>query len=187
MGRSAAVHNWLIEHAHFLVAAAGFGWWLMAPLGWLGWVVLLAAVWLSIRPPWRVLDTLARKFTVTLAASYDRNWRLALAYMRPPARDRGLTAMSRATTDVTMPGPMPLAANEVTETMYAIACRDSEQVACLALLWAFTAEFWYPEESLPSTAVCSRTARQATPEIPPAVLRRCPAHPHSISFVFCCG
>jgi len=52
VGRSVAVQEWFMAHAHFVLAAAGIAWWLIAPLGGLGWVLVLAAVWLSLRSPW---------------------------------------------------------------------------------------------------------------------------------------
>jgi hypothetical protein len=51
--RNGAVRSWLLAHSHLAVAAMAVGWWLMAPFGWLGWPVLLAAVWLSLCSPVR--------------------------------------------------------------------------------------------------------------------------------------
>jgi len=42
--------DWLLENGRFLVAACGVAWWLLAPFGWLGWLFVLAALWLTIRP-----------------------------------------------------------------------------------------------------------------------------------------
>jgi len=43
--------QWLSAHAHLVLALAGLLWWLFAPLGWLGWIAVLAAVRLSVRFP----------------------------------------------------------------------------------------------------------------------------------------
>jgi hypothetical protein len=43
--------DWLVAHAHLLVALAGLAWWLLAPFGWLGWLPVLAALWSSLRFP----------------------------------------------------------------------------------------------------------------------------------------
>ncbi len=42
----------LLAHAHFILGAAGFAWWLLAPYGWLGLLLMLVAVWLALRLPW---------------------------------------------------------------------------------------------------------------------------------------
>jgi hypothetical protein len=52
LGRLAIARNWLLAHTPFLMAAAGISWWLLAPLGWLGWPLVLAAIWVSLRWPW---------------------------------------------------------------------------------------------------------------------------------------
>jgi hypothetical protein len=49
----AAARDWLAAHGHFALAAVGFAWWLVAPFGWLGWLPVIAAAWLAIRPPGR--------------------------------------------------------------------------------------------------------------------------------------
>jgi hypothetical protein len=49
VNRSARARSWLNRHAHLAVAAAGLMWWLMAPLGWLGWLLVLAAAWQAVR------------------------------------------------------------------------------------------------------------------------------------------
>jgi hypothetical protein len=41
---------WLKQNAHFALAGAGFIWWLLAAHGWLGLLVVLAAVWLAVMP-----------------------------------------------------------------------------------------------------------------------------------------
>jgi hypothetical protein len=46
----AAARDWLAAHGHFVLAAAGIAWWLVAPFGWLGWPLVLAAAWLAVRP-----------------------------------------------------------------------------------------------------------------------------------------
>ncbi|MEX2176966.1 MAG: hypothetical protein WD872_21570, partial [Pirellulaceae bacterium] len=48
-----AVHSWLLGKGHFLLAWCGVGWLLIAPFPWLGWIAIVAALWLAIRPPWR--------------------------------------------------------------------------------------------------------------------------------------
>jgi hypothetical protein len=50
--RSALVREWLMSHGAFVIGALGVGWWLLAPLGWLGWIPVLAAVWCCVRSPW---------------------------------------------------------------------------------------------------------------------------------------
>lgn len=40
----------LSAHAHFVLGATGFGWWLLAPYGWLGLLLMLFAGWLALRP-----------------------------------------------------------------------------------------------------------------------------------------
>ena len=49
--RLAAVRNWLADHATLLLAAAGIAWWLLAPWPYAGWLLVLAAAWLSLRWP----------------------------------------------------------------------------------------------------------------------------------------
>jgi hypothetical protein len=49
LGRWHVAQEWLAAHAHLLLALAGLLWWLVAPLGWLGWLAVLAALWLSVR------------------------------------------------------------------------------------------------------------------------------------------
>jgi hypothetical protein len=44
--------DWLAAHMHLLLAGFGFAWWLLAPVGWLGWALVLAAIWLALRWPW---------------------------------------------------------------------------------------------------------------------------------------
>jgi hypothetical protein len=51
--RSAAVRDVFATHAPAIVAAAGLGWWLLAPWAWLGWVFIGLAIWLSVGSPWR--------------------------------------------------------------------------------------------------------------------------------------
>jgi hypothetical protein len=51
--RWCAAQEWLISHGHLVLAAAGLAWWLLAPQGWIGWLLVLAAVWLSFLWPWR--------------------------------------------------------------------------------------------------------------------------------------
>jgi hypothetical protein len=46
------VRDWLAVHAALLVAAAGIVWWLVAPWGVAGWLLVAAAVWLSLRWTW---------------------------------------------------------------------------------------------------------------------------------------
>ncbi len=46
------VRGWLEAHAGLIVAAAGIGWWLMAPWGVAGWLLVFAAVWLALRWSW---------------------------------------------------------------------------------------------------------------------------------------
>jgi hypothetical protein len=45
--------DWLAAHMHLLLAGIGFAWWLLAPVGWLGWALVLTAIWLALRWPWR--------------------------------------------------------------------------------------------------------------------------------------
>jgi hypothetical protein len=45
--------EWIAEHAHLVLAIIGFLWWLLAPAGWLGWVLVVMAIWLAARSPWR--------------------------------------------------------------------------------------------------------------------------------------
>jgi hypothetical protein len=52
VGRSAAAREWLMSHGTFVMGIVGVAWWLLAPLGWLGWIPMLAAVWCTIRSPW---------------------------------------------------------------------------------------------------------------------------------------
>jgi len=42
--------DWISENGRFLVAACGVAWWLLAPVGWLGWLLVAAALWLTLRP-----------------------------------------------------------------------------------------------------------------------------------------
>jgi hypothetical protein len=49
LARWPQVQQWFAAHAHLLLALAGLAWWLFAPLGWLGWLLVLAAIWLSVR------------------------------------------------------------------------------------------------------------------------------------------
>jgi hypothetical protein len=49
----AAARDWLAAHGHFVMAGAGIVWWLVAPLGWLGWPLVIAAAWLAVMPPKR--------------------------------------------------------------------------------------------------------------------------------------
>jgi hypothetical protein len=51
--RWSPAQEWIIAHGHLVLAAAGFAWWLLAPLGCLGWLLVLAALWLSFLWPWR--------------------------------------------------------------------------------------------------------------------------------------
>jgi O-antigen ligase len=44
--------DWLAEHAHLALAAAGLSWWLLAPWGAAGWLAVLAAAWLALRWHW---------------------------------------------------------------------------------------------------------------------------------------
>ncbi len=48
-----AARDWLAGHGHLALALAGTVWWLVAPLGWLGWLLVLTAAWLAILPPKR--------------------------------------------------------------------------------------------------------------------------------------
>jgi hypothetical protein len=55
----AAVVRWppardcLARYCHFVLALGGVAWWLMMPLGWLGWLVVAAAIGLALsRRPW---------------------------------------------------------------------------------------------------------------------------------------
>jgi hypothetical protein len=45
--------NWIAEHASLAVAAVGIAWWLLAPCGLAGWLLVLAAAWIAVRWPWR--------------------------------------------------------------------------------------------------------------------------------------
>lgn len=55
--RSAAVRDAFAAHAPAIVAAAGLGWWLLAPWALLGWVVIALAIWLAVGSPWRKLPS----------------------------------------------------------------------------------------------------------------------------------
>jgi hypothetical protein len=50
--RWAPARDWLAAHVHLLLALAGIGWWLLAPLGPLGVVMFLAALFFSFRSTW---------------------------------------------------------------------------------------------------------------------------------------
>jgi hypothetical protein len=52
LSRLTDVRNWLLDHSYFLLGCAGLAWWLIAPLGWLGWLPFLAAVGLGLRSCW---------------------------------------------------------------------------------------------------------------------------------------
>ena len=54
-----AVGQWLRAWASFLVAGAGLVWWLVAPLGWLGWGLVAAAIWNWIGKPRRAAPVLS--------------------------------------------------------------------------------------------------------------------------------
>jgi hypothetical protein len=46
------VQDWLAANAALLIAVAGVVWWLVAPWPVAGWVLVAAAVWLSLRWTW---------------------------------------------------------------------------------------------------------------------------------------
>ena len=50
--RTAGSQTWLATYVHLLLAAAGVIWWLLAPWGFAGWLLVLAALWLALRWPW---------------------------------------------------------------------------------------------------------------------------------------
>jgi hypothetical protein len=55
VGRLSPVQSWLASQGHLLLAVAGVVWWILVPtvFGWLGWLAVLTAAGLAMRPPWR--------------------------------------------------------------------------------------------------------------------------------------
>jgi hypothetical protein len=49
---SALARDWLQAHVPFLVGLCGIAWWLVAPAGWLGWLLMLFALWFAVSSPW---------------------------------------------------------------------------------------------------------------------------------------
>jgi hypothetical protein len=50
--RSPQAREWVSMHRHVALAIAGVSWWLLMPLGWVGWLALAAAAWLAFRQFW---------------------------------------------------------------------------------------------------------------------------------------
>jgi hypothetical protein len=49
---SIATRDWLWSQGPFVVGIMGVAWWLLAPVGWLGLILVAAACWLALRPLW---------------------------------------------------------------------------------------------------------------------------------------
>jgi hypothetical protein len=44
------VREFFASRPHWALALVGIAWWLLAPLGWIGWLAVFAAVWCAVRP-----------------------------------------------------------------------------------------------------------------------------------------
>jgi len=51
LSRFHQARDWLCAYAHLALAIAGVAWWLIAPFGWLGWLLVAAGLWRSLRFP----------------------------------------------------------------------------------------------------------------------------------------